>query len=182
MPPPLTESERDSLKGSLLTLRIVVFALVMGVASFGGMSVLMKSQSPPPAAPNVPPAPPQKEIPLTHLLACAFGVGAGVLAFLVPPFLRLPPQEAEKPDERNAAIQAAAQMVQVRTIIACALIEGAAFFNLIWHFTDGSLLNLAMSGLLLVLLLMQFPLTGSYFERIEKLLGVDPFAVKWQAR
>jgi hypothetical protein len=33
-----------------------------------------------------------------------------------------------------------------------------------------------------VLLLMHFPLTGSYYDRVEKLLGVDPFATKWQGR
>jgi hypothetical protein len=183
MPPPLTEAERNSLRGSLMTLRIIVFSLAMGVASFGAYSIFNQSQKPAPAAaPNGPAAAQPNQIPVLHLMGCAFGVGAGVLAFLVPPFLRLPSQNAETPDERNPAIQAASQMVQTRTIVACALIEAAAFFNLVWYFTDASVLNLAMGGLLLVLLMMHFPLTGSYYERVEKLLGVDPFAAKWQSR
>jgi hypothetical protein len=180
MPPPLTETERESLRGSLITLRIVVFALAMGVTSFAVISIFQKLSAPP----NVPPAAQLAGLPggmeMLHLVAIACGAGAAVIAFLVPPFLRLPPQAAQTPNERSGAIQAAAQMVQTRTIIACSLLEGAAFFNLVWYFTDGSVYNLAMGGVLLVLILMHLPLSGSYYDKIERLLGVDPFAVKWQ--
>jgi hypothetical protein len=177
MTPQLTATERDNLRGNLMTLRIVVFALAMGVASFAGFSVFQRLQAPAPAAPVGPQAVAANGLQPLHIAAIAFAVVAAVMAFVVPHFLRITPQSADKPDERSGAIQAASEMVQTRTIIACALLEGAAFFNLIWYFTDGSIINLAMGGVLLLLILFHIPMSGTYYEKIEKMLGINPFAV-----
>ena len=50
---------------------------------------------------------------------------------------------------------------QTRLVIACALLEGAAFFNLVAYFIEGQTLNLIVTGVLLVMMAMRFPTTGT---------------------
>ncbi len=169
---PLSDEERANLRGSLQTLRIIVFALMMGVTTFTGYSVFTQLQKGVPALqPGLVPA----VIKLPHAMALAAAAGAAVLAFIVPPFIPAPKVETDKTDPREKAIIQAAGTLQMRTIIACALLEGMAFFNAIYVQMDFSLPNLVMVGVLLILLALHFPLTGWYYGKVERLMGVDPF-------
>lgn len=166
---PLTDEERTNLRGSLRLLRIIVCALMMGVTTFTGYSVFTQMQKglPQPAFPAA--------IQMTHALALAAAAVAAVIAFVVPPFIPVPKIETNETDPRQIAIGQAAGTLQTRTIIACAVLEGAAFFNAIWVQMDGSVPNLAMVGVLLIILALHFPLAGWYFGKVERLMGVDPF-------
>ena len=166
---PLTDDERMNLRGSLTTLRIIVFALLTGVSVFAGYTVLLKrGQAPKPAV-----APGQLE--MNHAIAIGFAAAAAVIAFIVPPFIPVPKMEMDKIDPRELAIVQAASALQTRTIIACALLDGAAFFNAYWVLRDFSLANLAMVGILVFLMALHFPLAGWYYGKVERLMGVDPF-------
>lgn len=167
---PLTEDERKELRGSLTTLRIIIFALIMGVACFTGYAVFTQLQKAPPQLLAVPAA-----IEITHAMALAAGAVAAIIALVAPPFTSAPNFAADKTDPRQAAIVQAAGTLQMRTIFAGALLEGMALFNAIWVLMDGSVANLAMVGVLLVLLAIHFPLTGWYYGKVERLMGVDPF-------
>jgi hypothetical protein len=168
--PPLSDEERTNLRGSLMALRIVVFALIMGVATFAGYSVFTQMQKVPPQLFVVPAA-----IQTTHAIALGAAAVFAVIALVAPPFMPIPKIETDKTDPREMAIVQAAGALQVRTIIACALLEGMAFFNAIWVLMDGSLPNLAMVGVLLILLALHFPLAGWYYGKVERMMGVDPF-------
>jgi hypothetical protein len=170
--PPLSEEERAMLRGSLTTLRIIVFALIMGVTAFTGYGVYTHLQ------PGV--VPPQRAVMpammrIDHALAIAAGAATAILALTVPPFIPIPKVETDKTDPRELAIVQAAGGLQMRTIIACALLEGTAFFNAFYVQKDFSLPNLAMVGVLLFLMALHFPLTGWYYGKVERLMGVDPF-------
>lgn len=171
---PLTDDERTNLRGALTTLRIIVFALITGVSTFAGYSVFSKLGQEPPQ-PAVAPG----QLELNHAIAIGFATVAAVIAFIVPPFIPVPKTETDKTDPRELAIVQAAGALQMRTIIACAVLEGAAFFNTFWVLTDFSLPNLAMVGVLLFLLALHFPLAGWYYGKVERLMGVDPFSSKY---
>lgn len=180
---PLTDDERTNLRGSLTTLRIIVFALMTGVTCFAVFSVYSQFSQPDllPGMPGIPGGPQQPVVDpagpnqTLHLAAIAFAAVAAMIAFVAPPFIPVPKMETDKTDPREVAIVQAAGAVQMRTIIACALLEGAAFFNTFWVLTDFSLPNLAMVGVLLFLLALHFPLAGWYYGKVERLMGVDPF-------
>ena len=169
---PLTPDERQKLQGSLTTLRIIVFALIMGVTAFAAFGIYSQLQKAPQPQPAVPPA--QMNIP--QALAIAFAISAAVISFVVPPLITAPKLETDKTDSRDNAIASAAATLQMRTIIACSLLEGAAFFNAFYILTEFSLPNLAAVAVLVGLMALHFPLAGRYFAKIERLLGVDPFS------
>lgn len=179
---PLTEEERQQLRPLILNLRIIVFALCMGVSTFAGFSIYQKIPPPPPAGPQQiwpPVRKPQKEFTPLHITAILFAGVAAALSFVVPPFLGSVKPNAEQLQGRDGAIGQAAAIVQTRTIVACALLEGAAFFNVFCYFSTDSIYNLAMAGILLLLIVLHFPLSGAYFSKIERIMGVDPFAAQY---
>lgn len=178
---PLTEDERLQLAPTLLNLRIIVLALCLGVSTFAGFSIYQKL---PPAAaegpqqiwPPLPQLGPKGMTPV-HVAALLFAGVAATLAFVLPPFLgRL---QTDPGVDRASAIHQAAQIMHQRTIVACALLEGAAFFNIFCFFTTDSIYNLAMAGILVLLLVLRFPLSGAYFSKIERIIGVDPFTTRY---
>lgn len=171
---PLTDDEQRQLGPALLHLRIVVFALCFGVSIFAGFSIYQKIPLQP-AAPQpwqelLKPPPAIKPL---HIGALLFAGAAAALAFTVPPFLGGPKPKSSA--DRDSAIRQAAEIVHRRTVIACALLDGAAFLNIFCYFTDANSYNLAMSAILLLLLLLQFPMRGSYMNKIERIMGIDPF-------
>lgn len=170
---PLTDEERANLRGSLQTLRIIVFSLIMGVTVFTGYGVISQMQK----GPQPPqPAAAQVQFPITHIAALGCGVVFAVIAFILPPFIAGPKVETDKTDPREVAIVQAVGALQMRTIIGCALLDGAAFFNAIWVQMDFSLPNLAMVAVLLLLIAVHFPLAGWFYAKLERIMGVDPFA------
>ena len=77
--------------------------------------------------------------------------------------LKLPPTDDRRGD---LALQAAAA-IQIRTIIACALVEGGAFANLVAVFTHGYGPSFVMAAVLMSMIVLRFPTWNRYLERIE---------------
>ena len=167
--PELTDEEKQQLRGSLQTLRIIVAALILGLSAFTGYALYSHLGA---GNPPKQPAVAAGQLTLPQAIAMAAAAVAGVLALLVPPFIPIPPLETAPTDPRQAAILSAVQAIQVRTIVACALLEGAGYFNAFYVQTDFSRGNLAMVVALLFVMVSYFPLSGFYFGKVERLMSV----------
>ena len=145
------------------TTRIIVFALCMGVVTFGVVAVMSAPQQP--AAGT-----------LTYA-SLGFAGLAGVLSLTIPQVVirsgrrkvasgnwgsasRTPIPLETDPGKLAAGFQTA-------TIVGCALLEGAAFFALLAHMTEGHLLSLVAAGALLVGIALHFPL-GDRVNRLGR--------------
>lgn len=61
-----------------------------------------------------------------------------------------------------------------RTIVAVALLEGSAFFNLIAYLMEGKVLSLILAGVLLVMILMHFPWQSKIADWVQgELITID---------
>jgi len=147
-------------------MQIIVFALTMGVVIFGVIVVVV--QGFPAAAFRVDGSLlgwiaggftavilAVRPIVLAAITTAArkgdpTAFGAGVNTAGVPPFVR-------ELQQRLPTVAHWLDTYQVRLIIGCAFLEGAAFFNLVACFVDPWIGNFAVAGALVVLLLLQFP-------------------------
>jgi hypothetical protein len=153
------------LQGSILTLRIIVFALAMGVTMFGGFAVMSNLGKPHTLGWNLQPL---------NLIMLGFGAMMLLLGAVLPSVIfrnvtmqvaaHIHPAAADPAVAQVLAIQ---QRWQTATIVGCAFFEGGAFANLFAYFTTCELLNLLMGGILLMGILARFPLPGSCQRRIE---------------
>lgn len=153
------------LRGAILTLRIIVASLAMGVIGFGVFTVVNNASKPHTFAGNL-------DVPGMAMLA--FGLVAGLLGTVLPrllfrfvkPNAAMTQQFAQHGPEvvRVLTVQS---RIQIATIVGCALFEGGAFGNLVWYMNSADLLYLAVAGLLLLGILARFPLPGACERRIE---------------
>ncbi len=160
---------------SLLVMRIIVGAMMLGVIVFFAVAVGIRANAtqPPPA------------LPIVGLLGLGFAPVALVLAVVVPflmalswqrqiaggtwpahqvrggPLLPPTPAGALEPEEEVVRWWA---MYQTQLIIRCALIEGAIFFQLTAYIAEGSAFSLWVAAVLLAALVAQWPTR----ERIDR--------------
>ena len=142
-------------KQSLLTLRIIWFAMIQGVLFFAGIIWFMSRGN------N------RDEASVLVYVGLAAACLAVVLQFAVPGFIRA---RAIRDINRNTFENTAEDdrwqlfMPAYRTgeIIAFAMLEGAGFCNVLMWFLTGSSTNLCLFGAVLFLLLLRFPSTGKF--------------------
>ena len=153
-----------AIAGPLMTLRIIVFALAMGVTTFAGFAVSQNLNKPPVVA---------RKLVGKDILFLAFGLIALPLGMILPRIIfaasrRAPPMNlpAGFPPQQARAF-GVQQRIQTSSIIGCAIFEGAAFANTFAYMQSGDLVFLAMTGVLVVGILAHFPTVGSYLRRIE---------------
>ena len=147
-------------RGSLNVLRIIVFALAAGVCAFQIVIAVVKG---PEALVG-----PVKLDPLS-LIALAVAVMNVPLSIILPMLIRSNIDRQGPPK----SIAEAAGRVQTETIISCALLEGAAFFNLVVVFLNGGLVNTIAANVLLLLMMTRYPVSADAYE--EKLRArLDP--------
>ena len=151
---------------ALFTMRIIAGALIAGVLTFAGVaSVVVFSQVPVAAQPGgEPPAGPQDGSEILMYLAMALAAVAIVMSFVVSNLVSAAGVKgvakmaqdgtATGPKELFGRLLAVAQ---TKMIIALALVEGAAFFNLIAFISTKSLIPPAVVGALLLVMAIHFP-------------------------
>jgi hypothetical protein len=153
-----------STTGAVTTLRIIVFALAMGVTTFAGFAVSQNLNKPHVIG---------GKLDSQGMVFLVFGLAALPVGIILPriifaagrraPAMNLPagltPEQA-----RVIGIQ---RRIQTTAIIGCAIFEGAAFANTFAYMQSRDLLFLAMAGVLVVGILAHFPTAGSYQRRIE---------------
>lgn len=162
----LNGDEEKSIRGMLQTTRIIVFALAAGVISFG--LVVLSTKGLPPLILNLNPGP-------LSLIAISVAAISLFMSFVVPKMLSkaIPVNRTpEMSSQKNAPLLMALQQIQTETIIGCAILEGAAFLNLIAAMMEPNLLHLLVAAVVWLFLVARFPLFVDQFitgvqERLE---------------
>jgi hypothetical protein len=157
-------SANEPLQRQILTLRIIVVALAIGVIVFAGYAIFSRADKPLVVGANL------ATLGITML---AFGATQGVLGMVLPAviFRHAPVPAAATAqlasyDSQTAKVLGIQARIQTATIVGCAMFEGGAFANLVAYMTEGDLLNLVMAGVLLLGVLFYFPLPGACERRI----------------
>ena len=145
----------------LFTMRIIAGALIAGVLTFAGIASFVVFSQLPAAQPG---GQPQNGSEIIMYLGLAGAVGAVVMSFFVPNLIATAGVKgvakmaqdgtATGPKELFGRLLSVAQ---VKMIIALALIEGAAFFNLIAFIITKSLIPPVVVGALLFVMAIHFP-------------------------
>lgn len=167
MQPTLTEEEIQKIRPQVGVLRVIIAALVTGVFSFA--AVIISLLGPKAFAP-------QFQMDVLPLTALAMAGGNVMLSFVMFQIMTRPagamPADAPGGD-RSPQITATAQRLVSATIVASALLEGAAFFNLvIVQIGQGGLIHLCAAIALALLMFVRFPFSqDSFAARVERMLG-----------
>jgi len=152
--------------GPLMTLRIIVFALAMGVTTFAGFAVSQNINKPHTIG---------GKFDTPGMMFLAMGLVALPLGIILPriifaasrsvPAMKMNWPPGTSPDQaRTVLVQ---QRIQTSAIIGCAVFEGAAFANVLAYMQTCEVVHLALAGVLLVGILAHFPTAGSYQRRAE---------------
>lgn len=163
----LSEVQHNQLTPPVRSMQIIVGALALGIINFLLIVVFVIR---PQALGG-----PAGETLLTYL---SLGVAAvAVAASFIVPMVLGGSMRNSLPDSSTASNTAAAkgdanilplvQVYQTLLIIKCAILEGAAFFCLIAHMIERQTITLAIAGVLLLVLLAQFPLRSRVEAWIE---------------
>lgn len=145
----LSAEAQNEVRPHLLTLRMIVFALATGVVMFQAVVLFLKG---PPAM--------QFSVDPLGMIAVFLAVMNAGLSFAAPMFLAA----MQRKSPATSPVEAA-QRIQMRTIVSCALLEGAAFLNLVVVLLQGSGLHLVVANGLLLLMMTRFPLLESEYHR-----------------
>jgi hypothetical protein len=158
----------EPLSGAVMTLRIIIFALTQGVLVFGIVAVVQNWGKPQTLLGNWEPL---------NLIMLAMAVTLAPLAAVLPLviFRQMTGSTAPHPHQQPAASDPEVATVlaiqgrwQAAAIIGAAMLEGAAFANLVAYLLSGELLNLIVAGVCLLGIAAFFPLPGSSERRIER--------------
>lgn len=163
----------DALSGWLRTLRIIVFAMAMGVGAYAAFVISQNLGKPHTLGTGL------NSMGITVL---GLGVVALVLGFVLPPFILamgnvptnppqgLTPEQLKMVTPDLVRLDAVLQRLQTSTIIAGALFEGGAFANLFSYSMTRELLHLILAGVLLLAIVSLFPTKGRVQQRIDDML------------
>jgi hypothetical protein len=158
----MDEIALPTLRATCRTLQIIVLALATGVCVFAVIAVVQTKGR---LTWELPPA--RMEDTVFLLLGTMTLLGSFVVpALIAPPAADNSKLIASEDRHSKIALQAAAA-IQTRTIIACALVEGGAFANLVAVFTHGYGPALVLAAVLMSMIVLRFPTWGRYQERNE---------------
>jgi hypothetical protein len=167
---------RDQLPAKVRIQKIIVAALGMGCIAFLAIALVVASQKQPMAQ------------PMLSYIALAF-LATGIVPWIIMPGMivsqgrkkifqeQIQPYsqiisnnpEEKKEKETQIAISLLG-LYQTKKIIACALLEGPAFFLIIAYMLEGSYLALVAAIVLIVMIFLQMPFTGIVNNWIENQL------------
>lgn len=147
----LNEDERQSIARLLLPMQIIAAALAAGVLTFLVVAIVLGGQD-------------RAEEPFLSYIALAFAV-LSIGAWMVVPNLmarqiRQSLADREWDDSDAARLQDVEHLVaayQTRLIVGCAILEGAAFFNLVVYLLEAHPASLVAAVVLLLLITSQIP-------------------------
>lgn len=128
---------------ALLTCRIIAGALVFGVVTFAAVAIVLRLDDPPAAAMTI------------SLMAAAFAAAVTVVRQIVLSLFSGGTGASE-----GGGTSGALALYQTRMVLGLALLEGAAFFNLVAYLLEGHWWSLAVTAGLVALMLSAFPTRG----------------------
>lgn len=155
----LSETQQRAFDQHLLVMRIINVSLAIGVGVFAGYLLLQGD-------PLVPFGSAADIVFLPPGLLAAVG---GWLVLFVMPAVNVPPNAAQlaATNPEAHAVLPVLMGAQVRMIVACAVFEGGAFVSLAGFMLKHDPLYLAVGGVLLLFILLQFPRRGPLLDRVE---------------
>lgn len=164
MPPTIPDSARDLIPRVVLTMRLILLALAMGIVSLGLVVTAMLDK----------PLVLGARFEVLNLAMYALAAVMIVLRFVVPPIVfkvtKATPEQLNPTNRISPEALPVLEMLsklQSAFIVGCALLEGAAFGNLTAAMITGDALHVIVAGVLLLLILLQFPTPNSVTDRIE---------------
>lgn len=162
----LTEPQQQYVSATTRTLQVLVAALAGGVFMFASVATLIGPGQP-------------KEGPFVTYMAMGFAAVAFVVWAVLPGVLSRRGRQdivAGRPILANAKLPGAeaagdagalVNLYMLRTIIAVAILEGAAFFNLVAYLLEANLLGLVDAGILFLMILMHIPTQNRIADWIQ---------------
>jgi hypothetical protein len=129
--------------------QIVAGALITGVVIFAGIAFFIANGAPPPT-------------PLISLIAVAFAGVIAVMRFVVPRLMVGATKNQLRGMPEPELLLRLAGLYQSKTIVGLALLEGAAFFNLVAYTIEKQLWTYGIVAFLLTLMAMSFPSEGQF--------------------
>jgi MFS family permease len=151
------------------TTQIISFALIMGVLIFGIIvSVIV----------------PWKDVHSNFTIMAIVGLFAALsmtaFSAVLPRIISSSAAKANANEMRAAdtksfdeqGIKAIVNQVQSTNIVRMAMLEGAAFLNLVLFFVDKSVIGLVVAGICLLLLIIGFPTGNRLIGQIENQLDL----------
>ena len=177
----------EKIKPVVLTLRIIVGAMACGVLAFVGVALVTRIGG------N---GPPNESLELLVPLAVGAAPLAYAISWLLPGLLaknarrKIADGTFPSPQSPNAPLPALAQLgmpgqlasvYQTNTIIALALLEGAAFLNVTAYLLSGSWIALGAGVALVLFMLAQFPTTSRLVDWIgeqQRLVEAEKLLVR----
>ena len=163
-----SESDQQQVSRATRTMQIIVAAIGGGTLFFALVAMIIVGDA---AA---------KEQQLLTLLGIGFAVVSLLLAVVIAPFMGLAAQGAQEEQQGGEQGQAGAVtgedaqlgrwlgLYQTRLIFQCALMEGAAFFNLIAYIIEHRIISVLVAAALMVAIFQKFPTLGRVQRWIEK--------------
>jgi hypothetical protein len=164
-----TEEQRQRIAAAARTSQIIVAALVIGVLIFLGVVLAMPRKA-------------DQHEPLITYMAAAFTLALIILSSIGPYLVAskalrfrgfVPASEGSVGLTHGLDDQTLVQLLgvfQSSVIVACAPLEGGAFFNLIAYFLEGRVISLIAVGILLILMAMRFPTTATAEDWIARVV------------
>lgn len=144
--------ESPHLDQQIRVMQIIAAALVMGVVFFAGIVVVIGALNQPPAG------------MFMGVLGAGMAAMMMVLHFVVPAVMT---RQAADGVSSNAEVTVWAGIYQTKLIIGLALLEGAAFFNLIVCIIEHNWWSLAIAGALVSWMIFAFPTRSRVEQWIE---------------
>ena len=133
----MDEQDEQFVDRTRMTLTIIVCAMAAGILTFSVVTIFLRSGKEPSEG-------------IFHFLALGVGAAAIVGSCIVPGIIG-------KNASSQGGVRGLAGIFQTKTIIACALIEGAAFFNLVAYLIEGHKVSLFTGAACIALVLVQIP-------------------------
>lgn len=156
---------------SILVCQIIAGALMMGVITFAGVTIVSHFNNPPPQ----PAAGNNDSIML--FIAAFFTVGA-LMGRLV--YLKIVDRGmADKIEDREAEELVPEDILsayQTRLIASLAILEGVAFFCLVAFMTEGRWEAFGIAMFLLLMMAMNFPTENKFRNWVRKISGQSAYA------
>lgn len=149
----LNEAQREELRIPLRTMQIIVGVLALGVLNFLAVVLFITgtSQDQP------------KTEPFLSYIGAAGAALVIVVSMLVPRLMGASARRSFSAEAKSTSVRPLASAYQTLLIIRCALLEGAAFFCLVAHLLERQPIALVAAGVLLLVLVANFP-TASRLE------------------
>ena len=163
----LKQDQIDSLSTNIRVAQIIAIALTVGVLVAGCVFASL-----------VPWGETHTRLTVMAAVGVFFAISSAVLAMVLPRIIeasaaRVAATEFKHSDGKTLSVQGlktVAQQFQTTQIMKMAIIEGAAFLNILIFFIDKSQLALIAAGVCVLLLVFSFPTANKFISSVENQL------------